>query len=99
MISEPDQARIKYMAESIGGKYRISDGELNKFQSAKKLNVAVALLATQHPRSVIVVRLTRERPRQWWIRGLMEYFLDGLSLLTLEDGRLAICTWAVPVPG
>lgn len=91
MISEPDQARIKYLA---GGRdYRISDGELNKFQSAKKLNVAVALLAKQHPCSVIIVRLSKERPREWWLNGLMQYFLDGLSLMELEDGRLAVCTW------
>lgn len=97
MISEPDQARIKYMAEGVG-EYRISDGELNKFQSAKKLNVAVTLLAKHHPRSVIVVRLTKERPREWWLNGLMQYFLDGLSVLKLDDGRLCVCTWAVEVP-
>ena len=44
---------------------------------------------------ILIVRPTASRSREWWARGFMFHFKDGISIAPLSDGQVALCSWSV----
>lgn len=91
MIKEPDRARINLLARTAG-EFTICEKELDKLASSK-MGAKVGKMAKKGRNWVFVVKLSRERPTGWWVRGFMEHFRNGLSTMVLSDGRLCVATW------
>lgn len=94
MISQVDQARINKVAESSDQVPKTSEGTLDDL-SAPDVQLTLRAMSEEHPRWVVVVNPTQSRVTRWWLLNLMLFFRDGISVLTLDDGREAFCTWAV----
>lgn len=92
-MREPDIAKLNFVA---GRPYRICRIPLHwvprRFM-ARIVN-ACALSSVKSP--VFVVRPSRKRPVNWWIRGMMAHF-ENVSTVQLDDGRLAILTWRATI--
>ncbi len=93
MISEPDQAILKKLSESAGQTPKLSENEID-LMSNTEICAALALMVAECKKWTFIVTPTEARPQNWWLYGMMIYFQDGLSLVNLSNGRLAICTWA-----
>lgn len=94
MITEPDQARLKVLERYAAKKPQMSEGELDRLRSPKRLSAEVKARADAHPSWVFVVKVTPKRPKAWWVGGFLRYF-PGVSVMELQDKRLAVCTWKV----
>lgn len=93
MISSQDTARLKKLSEGHQSS-RLSDGELDEIPD-DQIDKKVLQMALDWNSWKFIVNLTEKRSKDWWLRGMMTYFKDGLSLMELQDGRLVICTWSV----
>lgn len=91
-LPEPDLARLNF----LGSGYRVSNGELDNLAD---IEIVPQLLDLKFigPRWVIIVMPTRERNEQWWVHYIMCSFGPPVTRIDLTDGRLAFCTWGVPV--
>lgn len=94
MITQTDQARLNKLAESASSTPKISDGELDALGLAD-LQIKLREMTQKDDSWAVVVTTTEQHPRQWWLHLMMLFFRNGLSLMDMTDGRLAICTWAV----
>ncbi len=93
MITEPDMAVLNKVADFAQGTPQIME-DLDLFESKADLRELVLDMQAKGPAWIVVVRPSRARPYFWWHEMLMFFFRDGISALTLKDGRYAVCTWA-----
>jgi hypothetical protein len=93
MTSESDASRLKKVTEYASSSVLVDDGGLDSIPN-EQIDSHVASMAQKSPCWQVIVKTTEERPKAWWLRGMMTYFKSGLSLMELEDGRLSISTWS-----
>lgn len=93
MISEPDRARLSLASKSAPSKPKISDGELDEIPD-ESMSTHVEAMAEEQGEWQFVVSTSSRRTKSWWLRGFMAYFREGITVLKMEDGRLAFCTWS-----
>jgi hypothetical protein len=90
-LPEPDRAKLNFIGSQCG--YLISNGALDLCEP-HEVPAALADMRDESTTWAIIVSLTREQDKHWWIHRIIQIFGAPVCSVRLQDGRRCFCTWS-----
>ncbi len=88
MITEPDRAKLRYVARRRHEVFEMETQDLDE------VHEILLQKAVRSPYWVFVIDAT-SKGVNWWLHKLFPYFPDGISTVDLSENRKGFITWQV----